>query len=179
MALDLLPLAIIFCKVGCQLKTPGNNNPPQQSAKYRRFKLLGATTIVSCILIAGIVFGVFTFNRIEARNLEWKVIRNLYRIYDGEENFKVIRGRYGTLKELAEANLIDPSFAGDQNEFKYRYWISDLSPSTFCLHADRKSLIPSNKDFNMSEDGITRFIRSWNLGSVQRGQGEKVFEGVN
>src|SRR5438105_1775109 len=68
---------------------------------------------------------------------EWEIIaaRNLEKIHAAQEQFKSLKGRYGMMKELAEAGLLEPHLAGDQTALKFSYWISDLSSTTFCIHA--------------------------------------------
>src|ERR1051326_7393114 len=108
------------------------------SRKRRLIKIVVSMVIA---FLAFIAFSVYINQRYVRVQTEHLAIRNLYDIHTAQGKFKSLKGRYGTLKELAEARLIEPHFAGDQKTLRYSYWISDLSPETFCAHADRKSWI--------------------------------------
>jgi len=139
------------------------------SRKHRLIKIVGFTVISFPAFMAFSVYTTQRFIRIQTDHL---AVRNLYDIHSAQGQFKSSKGRHGTLKELAEAGLIEPHFAGDQKPLKYSYWISDLSSESFCVHADRKSWIAGYHDFNMSEDGILHFQKSETIGSIPRGQGD-------
>lgn len=94
----------------------------------------------------------------------------LYEIHQAQAQFKTTQGRYGTLVELAEAGLVKAGLAWSANSY-WRYWVSDLTSTTFRVHADRKSTQASNCDFNLSEDGVLYSRCSKDIGSVPPGQG--------
>ncbi len=133
-------------------------------------------TVVLIILIILISFVIYRANA-DIQSLlrvERDIIaaRNLEKIHAAQEQFNSLNGKYGTLEELAEAGLLEPYLAGDRKALKFSYRLSDLSPTTFCAHADRKSRSAGDRDFNMSEDGVLHFKESKTIGSIPRGQGE-------
>ncbi len=102
-----------------------------------------------------------------------------------ENSFKARKDRFGTLKELADDGVIDPRHAGGKPIKGYIYSDSDVTESTYCIHADRQpnetthwySFIWDDgpqKDFNITEDGEVSFIKSRTRGTVARGQGTKL-----
>lgn len=97
-------------------------------------------------------------------------INHLHRIHQAQMQFKTKQGRYGTLAELAEARLVEAGPAYNATSY-FRYWVSDLTPTTFCAHADRKGPKAGYCDFNLSEDGVLYSRCSDNIGPVPRGQG--------
>ena len=95
-------------------------------------------------------------------------------IHGAQVTFKAHYGRFGTLKELADAGLISPHYASGKPFNGYAYSDSDLSENTFCIHADRQSNDAGESDFSLTESGDIHFIKSLKPGTVPRGAGEKM-----
>jgi hypothetical protein len=93
----------------------------------------------------------------------------LHQIQQSQTQFKIQQGRYGTLIELSKAGLLEGGLAHNANSH-FKYWVSDLTSSTVCVHADRMSPQAANCDFNLCEDGSLYSRCSKEPGSVPRGQ---------
>ena len=96
-------------------------------------------------------------------------------IATAELRYFEVHRRYGALKELADLNFIDSSFASTNLKDHYNYTIEITEkPPTFCAHADRAEDTFGESDFNVSEDWIIRYISSKQRGTVPRGTGEPI-----
>jgi len=102
-------------------------------------------------------------------------IASLQEIYQAQNRFKAAHKKYATLQELAEAQLIQPRFLGEKGTQGYKYSDSNVSITTFCIHADRIKNGMGNKDFLITESGELHFIETRTKGTVLRGQGEKFY----
>jgi hypothetical protein len=112
------------------------------------------------------------FSRIgHRRGPEVVALDNLRTLHNAQVEFKRTTGRYGTLKELADAEMIGVSHASGKPVNKYHYWVSDVTAETYCVHADRVRDDSGSRDFNISEDGVIYFIQSPHRGSVARRAG--------
>ena len=97
---------------------------------------------------------------------------SLVTIYDDQMRFKETNSRFATLKELAEAGLLDQTYADGKATSGYVYSTSDVSDKTFCAHADRASDSAGTRDFIVCEDGAVRSKASKTRGTVKRGEGD-------
>lgn len=102
---------------------------------------------------------------------ETAVIQSLRNIHNSQTQYQALRGRFATLKELADDDLLDTSYANGQPINGYIYTDSDITPDTYCVHADRASDSTANRDFNVSERGVVHYIESASKGTVARGEG--------
>jgi hypothetical protein len=102
---------------------------------------------------------------------ETGALNSLRLIHQNQAQYSAMRGRFGDLKELAEAGLIDQSYANGSIILGYVYSSSSVSNETFCVHAVRASDSVARRDFVICEDGIVRFVESRTPGLVKRGEG--------
>lgn len=126
-------------------------------------------TAVFILLLSFLAFtavGIPILNRFSKVTHDHLAACNLLNVGSAQEQYQLSTGRYGTLDELAKAGLLESHLAGDRQTLLYHYWISDLSPTTFCAHADRKDPGSGNTDFSISENGALHGKRSETIGSV-------------
>jgi prepilin-type N-terminal cleavage/methylation domain-containing protein len=136
-------------------------------AGFSLIELLIAITIIG-IMAAVAVPGLLSYLK---TGRETAAISTLKNIHNSESQFQAVRGRFGTLKELADNDLLEKSYASGQPINGYLYTDSDISPDTYCVHADRVSDSTANRDFNISERGIVSYVESKTKGTVARGEG--------
>lgn len=99
----------------------------------------------------------------------------LKKLYQSEFKFKEKRGRFGTLAELAAEGLEGKPLAEGKVILGYIFTSSDVTDTTFCLHADRAQNTSGFRDFNLTETEEYRSIKSELKGTVLRGQGNNAF----
>src|SRR5687767_12199051 len=134
------------------------------------------TSVVSLLLTA--VFGILAAIAVPKLNESIKMGReveaasSLATIYEYQMRFKETNSKFATLKELAEAGLLDKTYADGLPISGYVFLISDLSDKTFCVHADRTSDNAGTRDFIVCEDGAVRSKASKTRGTVKRGEGD-------
>jgi Tfp pilus assembly protein PilE len=133
------------------------------------------TGLVSLLLVA--VIGVMTaiavpkLNENLRRGRETAAINALRTIHNNEATFVAINSRCGTLKELAEARLIEQRYANGTEVAGFVYSSSGVSEKTYCVHAVRTSSSVARRDFVVCEDGIIHSVESKTPGVVKRGEG--------
>ncbi|HKQ78857.1 MAG TPA: DUF4190 domain-containing protein [Blastocatellia bacterium] len=133
------------------------------------------TSVVSLLLIA--VFGILAAIAVPRltenlrRGRETATIQRLRTIHTNETQFEAMNSRFGTLKELAEARLVDQDYADGTEVAGYVYSSSDVSKDTYCIHAVRTSSSVARHDYVLCEDGIIRRVESKTPGLVKRDEG--------
>lgn len=104
-----------------------------------------------------------------------RALASLEDIYKAQNEFKSKHQNYATLQELVEARLIRPSLLSAEGTRGYKYSASDLTATTFSIHADRLKHGMGNRDFLITESGELRYIETRLKGTVPRGLGEKLY----
>ena len=136
------------------------------------------TSVVSLLLIAvfGIMAAILAPKMLDSlkQGRETATLNSLRIIHQNQAQYSVLRGRFGDLRELAEAGLIDQSYANGSVISGYVYSSSSVSDETFCVHAVRSSDSVARRDFVICEDGIIRFVESRTPGLVKRGEGAEL-----
>src|SRR5262245_59393762 len=134
------------------------------------------TSVVSLLLVAviGIMAAIAVPKLNETLRLgrETAAINSLRTIHNIEAQFVMMNSRFGTLKEMAEARLLDQNYANEIEVSGYVYSSSSVSEKTYCVHAVRTSSSIARHDFIVCEDGIIRQIESKTPGVVKRGEGD-------
>lgn len=102
---------------------------------------------------------------------ETATINSLRTIHQSQTLFSSTRGRFGTLKELNEAGLIDANYASGNEVSGYIYTSIEPVPDQFCIQATRSAETSGNRDFNITEDGTIRYVESKSPNPVPRGEG--------
>jgi hypothetical protein len=140
------------------------------------------TSVVSLLLIAVfvIVSAILVPKGLDSlrSGRETATLSSLGIIYLSQAQYSAMRGRFGDLKELAEAGLIDQSYANGSVINGYVYSSSIVSNETFCVHAVRTSDSVARRDYVICENGIIRFVESRTPGLVKRGEGSELGSSV-
>lgn len=162
-------------------------NRNQHTKKKTRWSIRLMQIVIAGLCLVFLAFMLLPAFWSQDRGSGWEafVAGSLRSFHAAEMAFKARKVRFGTLKELADDGLIDPRHAGGRPIKGYIYSDSDVTESTYCIHADRQpnetthwySFIWDDgpqKDFNITEDGEVSFIKSRTRGTVARGQGTKL-----
>ncbi len=165
MILTGLPASLIVALFYRSLKRSWQSSKPQVVFFFIVLFLLG--TIGSRVLMQ--LNGYLRFEH------DSGAIASLQEIYQAQYDFKTTHKKYATLQELVEAQLIQPSLLGKEGTRGYKYSDSDISATTFCLHADRIKNGTGNRDFLITESGEIRFIETRIKGTVTRGGGKRLY----
>jgi hypothetical protein len=131
------------------------------------FLLIAVFVLVSAIVAPKMLDGL-------KQGRETAALNSLRLIHQNQAQYSAMRGRFGDLRELAEAGLIDQSFANGSVIGGYVYSSSSVSNETFCVHAVRASNSVARCDFVICENGIIRFAESRTPGLVKRGEGAEL-----
>jgi type II secretory pathway pseudopilin PulG len=134
------------------------------------------TSAVSLLLIAvfGIMAAVATPQLLKSLKTgrESAAIQSLRIIHNSQALYQAKKGRFGTLKDLSEEGLLDPSYASGIPTSSYIYTsVPEVPQDKYCVQATRQSPSVALRDFNVIEDGIIRFVESKNPRPVACGEG--------
>jgi prepilin-type N-terminal cleavage/methylation domain-containing protein len=136
-------------------------------AGFSLIELLIAITIIG-IMAAVAVPGLLRYLKTSRETAAIQTLRN---IHNSQATYQGIRGRFATLKELADDDLLEKSYSSGLPVNGYTYKDSDVSADTYCVHADRTTDSSANRDFNITERGIINYVESKTKGTVARGEG--------
>ncbi len=87
---------------------------------------------------------------------ETTALQTLVSIRIAQATFHEEHNRFGTLKELVAADLIDKRIVTDKAFYDYQYTESGVGPVTYCVHATRERRSIAYRDFNVTEEGVIR-----------------------
>jgi type II secretory pathway pseudopilin PulG len=136
------------------------------------------TSAVSLLLIAiiGIMAAVMTplFLRGHQTNRESAAIQTLRTIHNSQAQFQATKQKFGTLKELSEAGLIDANYANGSPVSGYIYTSTEVTEDSYCVQATRQAPSTASRDFNMIEDGAIRYVESKTPSPIPHGEGAPV-----
>jgi prepilin-type N-terminal cleavage/methylation domain-containing protein len=129
--------------------------------------------LLIAITIIGIMAAVAIPNllRYIKSSRETAAIETLQNIHKSQAQFNAVRGRFATLKELTDDDLLEKSYASGQPVNGYIYKDSDVTADTYCVHADRQADSTANRDFNVTERGVVHYVESKTKGTIARGEG--------
>lgn len=102
---------------------------------------------------------------------ETAAVQTLRTIHNNQAQFQVMKQRFGTLKELNKAGLIDEIYASGQTIYGYKYSSSNVTADTYCVRAHRATPICGDRDFIICEDGDFRYSQSSTITILKRGEG--------
>jgi type IV pilus assembly protein PilA len=105
---------------------------------------------------------------------ETATIESLRTIHTNQAQFNALKQKFGSLKELNEAGLIDANYSGGQPVSGYVYNSTEATPDKYCIQATRQTNATAYKDFNVTEDGTIRFIESEAPSAVPHGEGTPI-----
>lgn len=102
---------------------------------------------------------------------ETDALRTLRTIHSVQAQYQEVKDRFGTLKDLANAGLIENDYANGQSISDYRYSFSDVTADTYCARAYRVSPTCGGRDFIICEDDEIRYVRTATVNILKRGEG--------
>lgn len=134
------------------------------------------TELLIVVAIIGILAAVAVPKLLEnlKAGRETAAINSLRTIHQNESLYNTMKGRFGTLKELNEASLIDSNYSSGSPVSGYVYTATEATADQYCVQATRSAASTAYKDFNVTEDGTIRFNESKTPGPLPRGEGSPI-----
>ena len=103
---------------------------------------------------------------------ESAAMQTLKTIHNSQATYIGTKQRFGTLKELSEAKLLDANYVNGVPVSGYKYTSdAEVTQDKYCVQATRQASSTASKDFNVIEDGTIRFIESNNPSPIPHGEG--------
>ena len=127
---------------------PGSVTPERENSVIKRFIHMGAALVA--VLIAATI-GLYCFFEYLKVGRESVVEAQLRSFHDAEMQFHNTHGTFGTLKNLADAGLIEGAMWHNGSPYGYN---SAASVNTYCIQATRDSASGAHRDFIITETGV-------------------------
>lgn len=102
---------------------------------------------------------------------ETATIESLRTIHTAQAHHSAMKGKFATLKELNQANLLDGNYASGSPVSGYVYNSTEATPDQYCVQATRSSAGTAHRDFNVIEDGTIRYVESATPNAIPHGEG--------
>lgn len=103
---------------------------------------------------------------------ETAAIQTLRSLHNNQMQFQAMNARFGTLKELYAAGLIDARYANGRALSGYEYSSTDVTADTYCVRAYRTAPSCQTRDFIVCEDGEIRYTETPTAAILKRGEGK-------
>jgi hypothetical protein len=134
------------------------------------------TSAVSLLLIAGFSImasvAIPQFLKTLESGRETAAIKTLGIVHNSQVAYQATKQRFGTLKELSEEGLLDPSYANNSPVSGYTYQSApEVTADKYCVQATRQSESTASRDFNIDQSGAIRFVESKSPNPVPCGEG--------
>jgi prepilin-type N-terminal cleavage/methylation domain-containing protein len=139
------------------------------------FSLIELLIVVAIIGILAAVAAPKLLNYLKLGR-ETATINSLRTINQNEAQYHAMRSRFGSLKELQEAGMVDANYANGVGVSGYVYNSTEASPDKYCVQATRQAPTTANRDFNVIEDGTIRFVESKSPAPIPHGEGSPLSE---
>lgn len=125
------------------------------------------------VVIIGILSAVAVPKLLENIKLgrQTATLNSLRTIHQNEAQYSAMKGKFGTLKDLSDANLIESTYAGSAPISGYTYNSTDATADQYCVQATRSGANTAYRDYNVIEDGTIRFVESKSPAAIPRGEG--------
>jgi prepilin-type N-terminal cleavage/methylation domain-containing protein len=102
---------------------------------------------------------------------ETAALKSLGTIHTNQAQYHVMKGKFATLQELNEIQLLDAKYASGNAISGYVYTSTEADSDKYCVQATRQSNSTAYKDFNIIEDGTIRQVESKSPNPVPHGAG--------
>lgn len=139
-------------------------------------KMFKIITAIILSLMAVIYFLLPKLTSITKADCDTSVVQMLRTMHNAQAQFKSMRGRFGTLRELADGGLMVPRVADGEPISGYVYSDANTSTESYCICANRANTNVGNRDYNIVEDGEVRYQQSKTLSSAVCGKGNLLSE---
>ena len=130
------------------------------------------TSVVSLLLIAVSAVAMPLLLKGLQTGRESAAIQRLRIIHNSQALYKAKKGRFGMHKDLIEEGFLDPSYAEGIPTSNYIYTSApEVTQDKYCVQATRQKPSVASRDFNVTEDGIIRFVESKTPSPIPCGKG--------
>lgn len=141
-------------------------------------KMLRVVTVIVMALMAVVISLRPLVKTVIRHDRDTNVVSTLRTMHNAQAQFKAMKERFGTLKELADGDLIGPNYIIGKPVNRFIYTDANVSATTYCICANRTNDQAGNRDFNIIEDGEIRYHESETKGSAICGKGSSLSEGA-
>ncbi len=101
-------------------------------------------------------------------------MESLRTIHNNQAHYSALKGKFGSLKDLNEAGLVDASYATGGAVSGYVYNSTEATADQYCVQATRQTPNTAYRDYNVIEDGTLRFVESKSPAPIPHGQGTPI-----
>jgi hypothetical protein len=101
-------------------------------------------------------------------------MESLRTIHSNQAHYSALKGKFGSLKELSEAGLVDANYGNGAAVSGYIYNSTEATADQYCVQATRQSPSTAYKDFNVIEDGTIRYLESKTPNPLPHGEGSPI-----
>src|SRR5262245_49509699 len=135
---------------------------------FSLIELLIVVAIIAILLMVAVPAALENFKT----SRESAAMQTLGTIHKAQVMYHTRKQRFGTLKELNEANLIDSSYTNGAPVSGYIFTsAAEVTQDKYCIQATRQAPSTASRDFNVTEDGTIRFVESNSPGAIPHGEG--------
>lgn len=102
---------------------------------------------------------------------ETAALKTLGTIHTNQAQYHVMKGKFATLQELNQLQLLDANYASGNPVSGYIYTSTESDADKYCVQATRQTNTTAYKDFNIIEDGTIRQVESKSPNPIPHGGG--------
>jgi len=139
------------------------------------FSLIELLIVVAIIGILAAVAAPKLLNYLKLGR-ETATINSLRTINQNEAQHHAMRSKFGSLKELQEAGMVDANYANGVGVSGYVYNSTEATADKYCVQATRQTESTANRDFNVIEDGTIRYVEVKSPAPIPHGEGAPLSE---
>ncbi|NOT64178.1 MAG: hypothetical protein HOP19_28520 [Acidobacteria bacterium] len=111
------------------------------------------------------------FQSVMNRDRETGAIQTLRTFHNAQAQFQAMKGHFGTLEELADSGLVSLNYTLNRQIAGYVYVSVSATPETYCIRAMTANEKRSERDFNMTEEGLVRYHQNKESNATACGKG--------